>query len=1000
MNPVAEDILSYYGMTGQEMNDYSNDEELMHYGTPRHSGRFPFGSGKDPYQHSIDFLGRVEELRKNGFTYTDDDGKTWSGDMAIAKSMGLSSTQFRTELALATDERRMGQVTRVKALKEKGLGASAIGREMGISESTVRSLLNERSEARMKQAKDTAAFIAKELETKGMIDVGPGVELELNISREKLKEALYILEREGYPVYSGRIPQVTNPGKHTTQTVVCLPGTEHKEIYQYDKVKTLHEYASHDDGKTFDKFQYPASLDSKRLKILLADEVGPDGERGVDKDGIVQIRRGVPDLSLGDSHYAQVRILVDGNKYIKGMAVYSDNMPDGVDVLFNSNKTSYDKALKDITNDPENPFGSLIKPNGQSYYTDASGNKKLSLINKRADEGDWTEWQDALPSQFLGKQTLALAQKQLDLARADKNAEYEAICALENPTVKKHFLEDFANNCDSAAVHLKAAALPGQKYHVIVPVNTLKDNEIYAPQYETGTKLALVRYPHGGTFEIPILTVNNKHKPAEKLIGSKSIDAVGINKNIADRLSGADFDGDTVMCIPTHDRGGKVKITSTPALKGLEGFDPRMTYPEREGMRYMKDPKTGKDTTQMEMGIISNLITDMTLGGANHDELARAVRHSMVVIDAGKHKLDYKQSEKDNNVSALKKDYQRTVDEDGNIVKVGGASTILSRAKGEYSVLKRQGTPKINIKGEEWYDPSRPEGALIYKTSKDAYYPDRKYDKTTGEITIRTTDGKKVTYKTDDADARARYNPVKRVNEETGEVTFTDSTGTINYKVRERTQKSTKMAETDDAYSLVSSNQYPMERVYADYANDMKALANKARVELYHTGKTPYNADAAKTYKEEVRSLDGKLKNALLNAGRERAAQRAANVAVSDKKAADPNMKKDDISKAGQQALTAGRNAVGAVSRRDRNIPITDKEWEAIQAGAVSEHILKQILNNTDPDRLRQLATPRATNTLSTAKINRIKSMSNSNYTIGQIARALGVSTSVVAEYI
>ena len=92
------------------------------------------------------------------------------------------------------------------------------------------------------------------------------------------------------------------------------------------------------------------------------------------EDGIIQLRRGVKDLSLGDAKYSQVRILVDGDKYLKGMAVYSDNMPDGIDVIFNSNKTSIEKALKPIkTDDPMNPFGSLIKPNGQSYYDDPNG---------------------------------------------------------------------------------------------------------------------------------------------------------------------------------------------------------------------------------------------------------------------------------------------------------------------------------------------------------------------------------------------------------------------------------------------------------------------------------------------------------------------------------------------------------------------------------------------------------------------------------------------------
>ena len=917
------------------------EDSLLHYGMPKRSGRYPWGSGEDPYQHGGDFLSRVEELKKQGWTETPEN---------IKEMFGLTTTQYRTEKALAKDERRMLDVARAKSLKEDGLGATEIGRKMGIPESTVRSLLDPKAETRTAQARKTADFIKEQIDKKGMIDVGTGVERELGISKEKLNEALYILEREGYPIYKGGIPQATNPGKQINQRVICPPGTEHKEIYNFDKVHSLNEYVSHDGGETFDKFVYPKSMDSKRLKIRYAEE------GGIDKDGIVEIRRGVDDLSLGESHYSQVRILVDDKKYIKGMAVYSDDMPDGVDVVFNTNKkigTDKLDVLKDIKADPDNPFGSLIKAGGQSYYTDKNGKKQLSLINKRADEGDWDDWQDALPSQFLGKQSLSMAKKQLALAKADKLAEYDEICSLTNPTIKKHLLEEFANNCDSAAVHLKAAALPGQKYHVIIPVNTLKDNEVYAPNYENGTQLALIRYPHGGTFEIPILTVNNKHAPAKKIIGDTSIDAVGINKNIADRLSGADFDGDTVMAIPTNDRAGKVKITSTKPLKGLEGFDPKMAYPERPGMKYMKDPKTGKDSTQTQMGIISNLITDMTLGGASQDELARAVRHSMVVIDAGKHKLDYKQSEVDNNISALKKKYQVHVADDGS-VHYGGAATILSRSKGQKTVLKRQGSPKINTKGTDWYDPTKPEGSLLYKTADDVEYT------------------------------------VKNVNKRTGEVT------TIT---KHRTQKSTKMAETDDAYSLVSEARHPMEMAYADYANSMKSLANKARKEMVSTGKIKYSATAKNTYQPEVDSLMSKLNDSLLNATRERAAQRMTNAEIKAKKLADPNMKSGDIKKASQQALTANRASVGSVSRRKRNIDITDREWEAIQAGAISENKLKQILNNTDADKLREKATPRTNSTLSTAKINKIKAMSASNYTLNDIAKALGVSTATVSKY-
>jgi DNA-binding CsgD family transcriptional regulator len=958
MNPVAEEIESYIGSSSMSGKDF-----LEHYGMPRRSGRYPWGSGKDPYQSGRDFLGRVEEMRKSGFTYTDENGKKWTGDPAIAKSLGYSTTDFRTVYAIAKDERRSDMVATARRLKEKeGMNNSEIGRKMGINESSVRSLLDPNSESKMKQARETAEFLKKQVDKKKMVDVGAGVERDLNISKEKLDQALFMLQAEGgYEVYGNRFPQATNRNQMTTQRVLCVPGTTHSDIYNFDKIQTVKDYISRDDGQTFEKkFHYPESLDSKRLAIRYKE----DG--GIDKDGLVELRRNVPDLSLGESRYSQVRIMVDGKKYIKGMAVYKDdsNFPPGVDVIFNTNKSkSVPKleVLKDIKKDPDNPFGSLIKDadqGGQYWYTDKKGNRKLGLINKRSDEGDWGDWKDALPSQFLSKQSKAMAEKQLGIAKADKQAEFDSIMALTNPTVKKYYLHKFAEDCDSAAVHLKGASLPGQKYYVILPVTSLSEKEVYAPGYPDGSKLALIRYPHGGTFEIPICTVNNKNKEAISMIGKTSQDAIGINSKVADRLSGADFDGDTVMGIPTHDRGGKVKITSTHPLKGLEGFDPKMAYGGekkvdangkehwyRNGSEYKLMKKT--DT---EMGKISNLITDMTLLGASEDKLARAVRHSMVVIDAEKHHLDYKQSEKDNNIAALKVEYQGK--------STGGASTIISRAKGEVKVDKRQGTPKYNIKGKEWYDPSRPEGALIYKKADDATYTTHKLNKKTGEMEEVTV--------------------VRKTN-------------------------STKMAETDDAYTLVSQYRHPMEGVYADYANSMKHLANQARIEETKAGKIAYNKEAKRKYQTEVDSLTKKLDIAQSNVVKERAAQRMTYAAVQKKqnaaKEAGEVMKAKDVKKASQQTLTRYREEVGSVSRRDRNIVITDNEWKAIQAGAISESILNKILNNCDPDSLRQKAMPKESKELNEAKQLRIKAMSAS-YTISQIADKLGISTSTVSKYL
>lgn len=897
------------------------DNELMHYGMPRRSGRYPWGSGKDPYQRTGDFLTRIDDLKKQGLT-----------EKEIADAFELTTTELRAQKSIANAERRALLVATAQGLRDKGYSLQQIAKEMGYSnDSSVRSLLNEKSAQRMDQAQNIKETLKKHIDEKGMIDVGVGVERELGVSTEKLNQALYMLEQEGYQVYTGRIEQVTNKGQFTTMKVIGRPDSEYKDMYDPTKVHSIRNYNTETGECNVDAFVYPKSLDINRVKVRYAEE------GGVTKDGTIEIRRGVQDLDLGNSHYAQVRILVDNDRYLKGMAVYKDdsNFPDGVDVIFNTNK-SKDKAprdvFKEIKNDPVNPFGSTIKANGQSYYIDKkTGKRELSLINKKSEEGDWNDWKDFLPSQFLSKQNISLIKKQLSLTLADREAEFDEIMSIPNGTVRKNLLNTFADDCDGAAVHLKAAALPRQKYQVILPIDSLKDNEVYAPNFKNGESVALIRYPHGGTFEIPILKVNNKNKDAVNMIGTNPKDAICINSKNAERLSGADFDGDTVMVIPT---GKGVNITSTAPLKGLITFDNKKEYPATPNSVKMKKENVGR-----EMGVISNLITDMTLKGATTEELTRAVKHSMVVIDAYKHKLDYKKSEQDNGIAALKKKYQTTIDENGN-VHSGGASTLISRAKGEVRIDKRVGSPKVNQKGKPWYDPTLEEGALIYKSVKETYV-----DK--------------------------------------------------NGKTQVRTQTSTKMAEARDARTLSSGTM--QEEVYANYANNLKSLANRARKAMIDTPDIKYSPDAKKAYAAQYSSLMGKLNQSLMNAPRERQAQLLATSVVKAKMEANPNMEKEEIKKIKQKALTEARNKLGA---KRTTVDVTDDEWEAIEAGAISPNKLSQILQNTDTAVIREKATPKAKSTLSEAKVNKLKCMVASGYSNAEIAEALGISPSTVTKYL
>lgn len=915
MNQIEKDVRAYFGIP-------FNESVLEHYGTKRHSGRYPWGSGKTPYQHSGDFLSRVNELKKNGLSEKNI-LETINNGMPDEYKMGL--TEFRIALQKAGHDRKALEYDQIRALKDDGLGWKAIGDKLGMSESSVRSKYNNGIGEKASQAEKIAETLRKEVDKKGMIDISEGANQVLGVSESKLDEAAYILEAEyGYKRYGVGIRQPTNVRQQTNITVLAKPEYDQKYAYQHqDQIDSLGDYHSDDGGDTFTKLQRPASLDSNRVAIRYGDE------GGLDKDGVMEIRRGVPDLDLGKSHYAQVRILVDGDHYLKGMAVYSDDLPDGVDIMFNTNKPSGTpkmKVLKEAKADPDNPFGAAIKANGQSTYIGADGKEHLSPINKLKEEGDWDTMSRNVSSQFLSKQPKKLIENQLKLTVADYQAQYDEIMQYDNPTVKKKLLNDFADTCEGTSMTLKASAFPGQSTKVILPINKIKETEAYCPTYENGTQLALIRYPHAGTFEIPIVTVNNKNLHGKRNLGQIQ-DAIGINAKVAERLSGADFDGDTVMAIPMSD---KVKIKSTRPLDDLKDFDPKTAYAVPEGnpnhVRLMK-----KEEKQKEMGIISNLITDMTLRGADEKELARAVKHSMVVIDAEKHKLDYKRSERENGIQELKQKWQIRVDEEGN-EKYGGASTLLSRRKQTVRVPERRGSVRVD----------KESGEYIYKES-----------------------GR----------------------------TFTDpKTG------RERLAEDTVslISETKDARTLSSGT--IQENLYADFSNKLKAMANQARKEAVNMKGIQRDPQAAKTYATEVASLKEKYNNMIANKPKERKAMLIANANIKAKiqeQGLNPAIDKKEIKKISSVEMQRARDSVGASGRKSK-VTFTDKEWEAVQAGAISDNMLTKFLNSSDSDEIVKRAMPKTTSVMSSAKMSKAKAMLRSGYTYKEIAQACGVPESTV----
>lgn len=900
------------------------NDTIEHYGTPRHSGRYPWGSGEDPYQKGgAPFLKYVDNQRKKGLTETQ-----------IAEGLGITVKKYRARIAISDAQKRQDDYAIYEKLKAKGYSNVAIGRKLGMNESSVRSLADKDKYDRKTAILNTANMLEDSVKKNRYVDIGLGTEIGISgamgmgITKDKLEKAVVKLTDNGYKVMQLYVTQL-GTGQKTTTLVLTDRDVSYKELMaNRDKIALVGEY-SKDGGRTFEKaVKGPInSISSDRVKIKYAEE------GGVEKDGVIELRRGVPELSLGNNKYAQVRIGVDGTHYLKGMAVYSDDMPKGYDVVFNTNKhqgTDKMDVLKpmkegtDPVKTPERVFGTTFR---QTTYKDKDGKEHISAVNIVREEGEWGMWSKNLASQFLSKQTIGLADKQLTLAKRLKEDELNEILSTSNPTVKKKLLESYADGCDSDAVHLKAAALPRQQYQVILPFRTLKNNECYSTNYKEGEELALIRYPHGGTFEIPLVRVTSKNKEAKSVLGNDAKDAIGINSKVAERLSGADFDGDTVLAIPT--RGNK--IVSTKALKELEGFDPKALYKLPDSA-----PKMTEKAKQVQMGKVSNLITDMTLAGADIGEIARAVKHSMVVIDAAKHHLDWRKSELDNNIAELKEKYQGS--------KNAGAGTLISRAKGQQRVDQRSNRGYT-------IDPETGKKVFLY----------------TGDV-MKTKDpvtGKYI----DRLDSKG--NPMKRQ--------------TI----------STKMYEADDASALLSKNPTKMELLYRDYANHMKRLADKARKILVGVKDIEYSPSAKKIYQNEVDSLNAKLILAESNKPKERKAQILANVILAERKADNPNMSAEEEKKESGRALIQARDSIGA---KKQPVVISEKEWAAIQAGAITPTKLRKILDNTSLDSVKALATPRDHIQMTSNKIQLAKSYLASGYTWAEISTQMGVPVSTLQD--
>jgi len=407
----------------------NNEDYLMHYGVARRSGRYPWGSGDNPYQHENWFAGfdygdseydrepwfcdEVTKLEKAGYSQKeiakmltpknsykttiaekDDPSKgIKKGDVVfkldennnlIFKEMTVDELRSRKSVSLKA--KKQNEINTALKLHEKGMSNTAIAEKMygdKSKESNVRNLLANNAMEKATAIDNTTKMLKDAVDQKQFIDVGKSAELLAGVTRTRLNTAIANLKDQGYELKYIQVKQIAIPGQKTSVKVLCPPGTTYgdayKAIVEDNKLETLGEYHSIDNGKTWLGIREPSSIDSKRIYIRDANN------GGLERDGLIELRPGVQDLSLEKSAYSQVRIAVDGTHYIKGMAVYNakafKDLPEGIDIIVNSkhesvvkyeNKLEHLKIMKGLEQDAktgkiigkldkDNPFGASVE---------------------------------------------------------------------------------------------------------------------------------------------------------------------------------------------------------------------------------------------------------------------------------------------------------------------------------------------------------------------------------------------------------------------------------------------------------------------------------------------------------------------------------------------------------------------------------------------------------------------------------------------------------------
>ena len=867
-------------------------------------------------------LNKVKEYKEShpGATYTE-----------MAKAFGISTTELRQRITAENHHKAEFRLWLAQEMSnpDEHITKSQMDEVFQSPAGTAaRILSNGRSkkDAKMNEIHDKLVERVKEVK---YLDIGEGTEIQLGLTRETLGGIVKTLEAEGYHTHTITRKNLTDDTKGIKMVVLTKDGDlESVKKHKYD-IRTLDAWYD-PEGKLRD-IEPPKQLDWDRVKIKYGDE------GGVARDGMMQVRPGAEGLDLGDSRYAQVRIAVGGTSYMKGVAIvdHLQTFPPGTDIIFNTNKpkgTPREKVLKDLKGEvmSDNPFGAVIK--SQKGY--------INFVQK---EGDWNEWSAGLAAQMVSKQPDKFVKSQLDKTFDNIKRDFDSFKAIPNTAIQSYFLENYAKSLTTKANKLKTDGVEGERAQLLLSNPDLKPNEIYAPNYKNGETLYLIRYPHGGTFEIPVLTVNNNHQSSRKLLGN-AVDAVMVHPSAGQKLSGADYDGDTVYVLPANKNNPITSTTLPPALrKKVAEFDPEVYHrdvPENVNGGHLYRKKFTTD----QMGIATNLISDMTTLKAPMGDIVDATLYSMVVIDSWKHNYDLKQAKQDFRINELKKKYQGAAN--------AGSATVITRARSKVKVYTHYDGTLERVK-----EKTRKVTGANGKTYNEKYYV--------------LEDGTEV--------------PKKR----TKEVRLMDITADAN------TLKSQFKNSTEDRYAA-----------YANSLKALQNEAIKANAALKMPKRDPQAAKRyAQEVESITEKLRKAMSKAPIERQIELLAEQRYRHYLRPEMDADDRKKLAARSRLTARKIVTGQTQ-GPKSKRSERLHLTDLEWEAILHNAVSPTTIKSVLKYTDDDEVREKVIPRGYQTIPAAKVSRARAMLSQTsggkpkYTYAEVAEALGVSVDALRDNI